>query len=91
MKKANVQIGVGELVKIKSTCKRYALTSEYIENTIKGHIAGVFGKNEVLEAVAALREPMMVGRSIYVRVGVACVRFEDSIREDSPTKNLMVT
>lgn len=72
MKKAN----------IRSTCKIYALTSEYVENTIKGYSAGVFGKDDVLEAVAALRETMMEGQNIYVQVGDICARIEDSIKED---------
>lgn len=82
MKKASIQNGVGELAKIKSTCKMYALASEYVENTIKGYSAEVFGKDDVLEAVAGLRGIMMEGQNIYFQVGDICARIEDSIKED---------
>lgn len=82
MKKANIQIGIGELEKIQGSCKRYALTTDYIETTIKGYIAGDICKDDVIDAIATLRKEVKESRNIYDQIEDACKHIESSIKED---------
>lgn len=82
MKKANIQIGVGELKKVFDTCKSYALATDYIETTIESYIAGDCSEDDVFEAIATLRKEVKESQNIYDQIEDACKRIENSIKED---------
>lgn len=82
MKKANIQIGVGELKKVWNSCKDYAVFSDAVISKLTGYSAGRFSKDNVLNTIAALRKKAKETKNIYDQIEDACKRIEDSIKED---------
>lgn len=82
MKKANIQIGVGELEKVVRSCVCYAAAVVNIQNSIEGYLAGGVGKDSVLAAVHSLRMALATTDNINARIVGACGRIGGSIKYD---------
>lgn len=82
MKKANIQIGVGELEKVVRSCVCYAAAAVNIQNSIEGYLAGDVDKDSVLAAVHSLRMALATTDNINAQIVDACGRIESSTKYD---------
>ena len=82
MKKAKIQIGVGESNKIFDSCKNYALATDDVYISIESYLAGDANKDTVIDAIATLRKEVKESKNIYDQIEDACKCIEDSIKED---------